>query len=222
MRGKEKCKALKEIRRQIAEENDIPFVVSQCTHQGDCKGTCPKCESELRYLERELAIRQGLGKAVAVVGISASVCGGLTACSPAEMFRDGLGIGVVETAGVTALPEKELDGDMALPEIEGLLEALPDSEQEGEEELPGEGLESGSGNATLPEENGEFQSMDEALAGAIPFSEELENDLAMGEILPPSEVSESTDIELQGDIALPETGKEGGDESASLLGETAP
>ena len=25
MKGKEKCKALKEIRRQIAEKNDIPF-----------------------------------------------------------------------------------------------------------------------------------------------------------------------------------------------------
>ena len=65
MKGKEKCKALKEIRRQIAEKNDIPYVVSQCKYQGDCLGTCPKCEAELRYLERELAIRQGLGKAVA-------------------------------------------------------------------------------------------------------------------------------------------------------------
>ena len=96
MKGKEKCKALKEIRRQIAEENDIPYVVSQCTYQGDCKGTCPKCESELRYLERELAIRQGLGKAVAVVGISASVCGGLTASptpgSPRRRLRRTCGV----------------------------------------------------------------------------------------------------------------------------------
>lgn len=222
MRGKEKCKALKEIRRQIAEENDIPFVVSQCTHQGDCKGTCPKCESELRYLERELAIRQGLGKAVAVVGISASVCGGLTACSPVEMLRDGLGIGVVETAGDIALPEEELDGEMALPEIEGQLEQLPDSEQQEEEKLPGEGPKSGSGSATLPEESEESQSMNEALAGAIPFPEESENDLVMGEMLPPLEVPEGPGVELQGDIALPEAGEEGSDESASTLGETAP
>ncbi|MDE6516903.1 MAG: hypothetical protein K2L18_03510 [Acetatifactor sp.] len=221
MRGKEKCKALKEIRRQIAEENDIPFVVSQCTHQGDCKGTCPKCESELRYLERELAIRQGLGKAVAVVGISASVCGGLTACSPAEMFRDGMGIDVEETAGVATLMEEELDGDIALPEIEGLLEAPPDSEQGGEAEPPEEEPESGSGNACLPEENGESQSMDEALAGAIPFPEELES-VVMGEILPPPEVPENPDMELQGDIALPEAETAGSDESASPLGETAP
>ena len=73
MRGKEKCKALKEIRRQIAEKNDIEFVVSECKHQGDCKGTCPKCEAEVRYLERELALKQSLGKAVAVAGITAGL-----------------------------------------------------------------------------------------------------------------------------------------------------
>ena len=88
MKGKEKCKALKEIRRQIAEENDIPFVVSQCTHQGDCKGTCPKCEAELRYLERELAVRQSLGKAAAVVGISVGVCTSLSACSPVTTLSE--------------------------------------------------------------------------------------------------------------------------------------
>lgn len=96
MKGKEKCKALKEIRRQIAEKNDIPFAVSQCTHQGDCKGTCPKCESELRYLERELAIRQGLGKAVAIAGISIGACTAFTACSPKDTvvdFLEGIGIG---------------------------------------------------------------------------------------------------------------------------------
>ena len=36
MKGKEKCKALKELRQKIAEENDIEFAVSECTHQGDC------------------------------------------------------------------------------------------------------------------------------------------------------------------------------------------
>jgi len=80
MKGREKCRILKEIRKQIAEENDIPYVVSQCSHKGDCKGTCPKCESELRYLERELAIRQNLGKAVAIAGISMGTCAMLTAC----------------------------------------------------------------------------------------------------------------------------------------------
>ena len=69
-RGKQTCKILKEIRKQIAEENDIELVISECTYQGDCKGTCPKCEAEVRYLERELEKRQRMGKAAVVAGLS--------------------------------------------------------------------------------------------------------------------------------------------------------
>lgn len=90
MKGKEKCKALKEIRRQIAEENDIPYVVSQCTYQGECKGTCPKCEAELRYLEKELARKEKLGQTVAVVGISVGLCSSLTACAPIDAISSGI------------------------------------------------------------------------------------------------------------------------------------
>ena len=43
-RGKQTCRILKEIRRQIAEVNDIEFITSECQYQGDCLGTCPKCE----------------------------------------------------------------------------------------------------------------------------------------------------------------------------------
>lgn len=46
-RGKQTCKILKEIRRQIAEANDIEFVTSECRYKGDCLGTCPKCEAEV-------------------------------------------------------------------------------------------------------------------------------------------------------------------------------
>ena len=53
-RGKQTCKILKEIRRQIAEANDIEFITSECQYQGDCLGTCPKCEAEVRYLEQQL------------------------------------------------------------------------------------------------------------------------------------------------------------------------
>ena len=69
-KGKQTCKILKEIRKQIAAENDIEFVTSECTYKGDCLGTCPKCEAEVRYLERELEKRQRLGKAAMVAGLS--------------------------------------------------------------------------------------------------------------------------------------------------------
>ena len=74
-KGKRTCKILKEIRKQIAEENDIKLVVEECTYQGDCLGTCPKCEAEVRYLERELEKRQRLGKAAVVAGLSVGLLG---------------------------------------------------------------------------------------------------------------------------------------------------
>ena len=74
-RGKQTCKILKEIRKQIAEENDIELVISECTYQGDCLGTCPKCEAEVRYLEHELENRQRMGKAAVVAGLSVGLLG---------------------------------------------------------------------------------------------------------------------------------------------------
>jgi TonB family protein len=74
-KGKQTCKILKEIRKQIAAENDIKLVIEECTYQGDCKGTCPKCEAEVRYLERELEKRQRMGKAAVVAGLSVGLLG---------------------------------------------------------------------------------------------------------------------------------------------------
>ena len=82
MKGRNKCKILKEIRQKIADENDIPYVTRECTYQGDCLGTCPKCEAELRYLEQELEKRRSLGKTVAVAAVAASLAVSLTACAP--------------------------------------------------------------------------------------------------------------------------------------------
>ncbi len=126
MNGKEKCKALKEIRSKIAAENDIAFFVSECTHQGNCLGTCPKCEAELRYLERELSLRQNLGKAVAVLGISVGICTTLTACSPFNAIQN-----LIEKGNGNTDPEM-LDGDIAYyPEDELMgLTALEESSYE--------------------------------------------------------------------------------------------
>lgn len=73
VRGKQTCKILKEIRRQIAEANDIEYVTSECRYKGDCLGTCPKCEAEVHYLEQQLRARSLAGKAVALAGISAGI-----------------------------------------------------------------------------------------------------------------------------------------------------
>lgn len=72
-RGKETCKILKEIRRRIAEANDIEFITSECRFKGDCLGTCPKCEVETKYLEEQLNLRRLTGKAVTLAGLSAGM-----------------------------------------------------------------------------------------------------------------------------------------------------
>ena len=88
MNGKSKCKILKDIRRQIAADNDIEFVTSECKYQGECTGTCPKCEAEVRYLEQELVKRQKAGKAVAVAGIAAAIVVSTAGCLPFTTMGD--------------------------------------------------------------------------------------------------------------------------------------
>lgn len=125
MTGKEKCKALKEIRKKIAESNDIEYAVTECQHKGDCKGTCPKCEAEVRYLERELDKRRRLGRAAVVAGVSTCVMTGLTACKPTEdSTLDSLGGAVaVETTASVTTTEFELEGEPEMAPTEVITEA---------------------------------------------------------------------------------------------------
>ena len=73
-KGKSTCKLLKDIRQQIADANGISYQPKECQHKGDCAGTCPACEEEIRYLERELKARKGNGFGMKVAGIAAGIC----------------------------------------------------------------------------------------------------------------------------------------------------
>ena len=73
-KGKSTCKLLKDIRQQIADANGISYQPKECHHKGDCAGTCPACEEEIRYLERELKVRKGNGIGMKVAGIAAGIC----------------------------------------------------------------------------------------------------------------------------------------------------
>ena len=68
--GKNICKQLKQVRKHIAEENDIPLEIKECTYKGECRGTCPRCEAEVRYLENALADRLRIGKVATVAGLA--------------------------------------------------------------------------------------------------------------------------------------------------------
>lgn len=121
MNGKSKCKILKEIRKRIAEENDIAYVTSECQYQGECSGTCPKCEAEVRYLEAELNKRMNLGKAIAIAGIAAALVVGSAGCANTKSSEVSTTLpvsGDESTDGTTVPYEDELDGEpVSLTEV---------------------------------------------------------------------------------------------------------
>ena len=131
MLGKKKCRVLKEIRQKIADENDIPYVTHECRFRGECQGTCPKCESELRYLEKQLAARAAAGKRIAIAALCAGMTFSAAGCSspftPKEKPIENDLTGAVDIVGGMSEPidegneavspedieEVELSGDVA-------------------------------------------------------------------------------------------------------------
>ena len=105
MSGKKKCRILKEIRQKIADENDIPFVTHECRYQGKCSGTCPRCESELAYLEKQLAARAAAGKKIAVAALCAGMTFSVAGCS--SLIPEKEPEEVTDLSGMIAEPEPE-------------------------------------------------------------------------------------------------------------------
>ncbi len=130
MRGKDKCKILKELRAQIAAANDIEWVTENCTHKGECRGTCPKCEAEVVMLERALERRKALGKTVAVTGLAVGMMVASTSCAQFEQWQVKEGemlmpsdqttaaAQVTTSAGQTVTEGIEFDGMMGVPVAE--------------------------------------------------------------------------------------------------------
>lgn len=88
-KGKDLCDTLKTIRKAIADANGIECVPGKCTNDDECCGTCPACEAEVRYIERELKFRRLAGKAVTVAGIAIGAAS-FAACSTDKLTDDGL------------------------------------------------------------------------------------------------------------------------------------
>ena len=85
--GRYICNTLKAIRLDIARANGIEYTPTKCSHDGDCAGTCPACESEMRYLEREIVRKCSVGKAALVAGVSlalSSLSATATSALPSE------------------------------------------------------------------------------------------------------------------------------------------
>ena len=83
-KGHNICDTLKVIRKQIADANGINYSPEECHFTGECKGTCPKCEKDVRVLEHELRLRQKAGKAIKVAGVALGMTvlsASITSCS---------------------------------------------------------------------------------------------------------------------------------------------
>lgn len=185
MKGKDKCRILKEIRQRIADENDIPYVTRECGFHGECTGTCPRCESELRYLEQQLERRRRLGKRVSVAALCVGMALASTGCSP-----------------FAARPTESVETDLAgavepvEPNIEDLSGEIDVCEPDSGE--PTSGPDSGDPDSEEPTsgpDSGELTGNDLSGADVDPEPEDIE---LSGEVAWPE------DIELSGDVALPE------------------
>lgn len=114
--GKNKCNKLKEIRKVIADANDIYYNPTPCSNKGNCKGTCPKCESEVRYIENQLYLRQQAGKAIKIVGLATSMLS-LSACENQQTAKPI--IADEDTTVISFMNEDDFiyqDGEIRLPD----------------------------------------------------------------------------------------------------------
>ena len=68
MTGQEKCRLLKQIRKEIADKNGIAYEPAECTYKGECQGTCFRCDAEIKYLDAQLNKKAELGGKISVAG----------------------------------------------------------------------------------------------------------------------------------------------------------
>ncbi len=117
--GKHICDTLKAIRSEIASANEIDYTPTPCDHEGNCAGTCPACESEVQWLERQLRNRHALGKAVTIAGVSMALSLGASAATPSP-----LGVDQKRKTDAQKLPkqdERRTSGVVRMPPPELLL-----------------------------------------------------------------------------------------------------
>lgn len=123
MTGKERCRVLKDVRKTLSQKLGIDLNQTECTYEGECKGTCPKCKKEESILNSAL-IKKGATLAGATL-LTVS----LTGCTLFEPDIAGDVVqlpenppeaeelsGDVQTIEDDKTAPQELEGDMVLPE----------------------------------------------------------------------------------------------------------
>lgn len=90
--GYAKCTSLRELRRKVARANQIPYDTEECDNLGPCWGTCPKCDEEAAYLDRELQKKKEEGEHIILKGLGDEVLdmyGKYAETSPRPSIADG-------------------------------------------------------------------------------------------------------------------------------------
>ena len=90
--GHAKCMSLRDVRRTVARANKIPYDTEECDNLGPCWGTCPKCDEEVAYLDRELQKKKERGERIVLQGLGDEVLdmyGKYAETSPEPSIADG-------------------------------------------------------------------------------------------------------------------------------------
>ncbi len=129
---KEKCRELKKIRAQIAEDLGIDLKQSECTYEGYCSGTCPKCKSEEMMLNLAIMKKQmesaDVKRKVATAGITTAAALSLSGCNALDssIWKTTEGVapypetiqseGIEDIKGRLDVSGAEIEGKIVVPE----------------------------------------------------------------------------------------------------------
>lgn len=173
---KEKCRELKRVRAKIAEDLGVDLHQRECTYEGYCSGTCPKCMQEELALNAAIMKKKMeesiLKQRIAAAGLTTAAAVCLSGCNTTGGYEiDGdmqyvpempIEIYGQETEGAIAVPE-EPEETVAVPEASEETEAFEETKASEETVAVPEILEGDM--LYIPTEEWE-------LAGEIPYCEE--------------------------------------------------
>lgn len=137
--NKAKCKTLKAVRARLAKVLGVELHQRECTFEGKCSGTCPKCKQEEAILNKALLKKGAI--AVATTGVAM----GLTGCSTQDFLetfknenqREEVLAGLVESIEPDSETDKPETESPDVIELTGEVAPPQESEEYGENHLAG-------------------------------------------------------------------------------------
>ena len=124
--NKEKCRKLKQIRKRLADTLHIDLHQRECTYEGPCSGTCPKCKQEEQQLNQAILKKTALAAGVVTMTVGLTGCVMETEGTP--MMIPPATTEEVLAGEVEYVPPEEIDG--------GMEEVIQPEEEQGSEAKP--------------------------------------------------------------------------------------